>query len=92
MQARTKLVTFRLSEQEYQHLCAVSAKCGARRVSEFVCSGVGGIVEKLRAPALGSPHWLGTTHDDYPSGSTRFAKNKSMSVRSNDQRWPDTIS
>jgi hypothetical protein len=45
MQARTKLVTFRLSEEEYEHLRAVSAARGARSVSEFVRSGVGWIVE-----------------------------------------------
>jgi hypothetical protein len=45
MQARTKLVTFRLSEEEYEHLRAVSEARGARSVSEFVRSGVGWIVE-----------------------------------------------
>jgi hypothetical protein len=45
MQARTKLVTFRLSEEEYEHLRAVSEAHGARSVSEFVRSGVGWIVE-----------------------------------------------
>jgi hypothetical protein len=45
IQARTKLVTFRLSEDEYEHLRAVSAARGARSVSEFVRSSVGWIVE-----------------------------------------------
>ena len=45
MQARTKLVTFRLSEDEYEHLRAVSAARGARSVSEFVRSSVAWIVE-----------------------------------------------
>ena len=38
-------MTFRLSEDEYQHLRAVSAARGARSVSEFVRSSVGWIVE-----------------------------------------------
>jgi hypothetical protein len=45
MHARRRLVTFRLSEEEYEHLCNVSAARGARSVSDFVRSGVGWIIE-----------------------------------------------
>lgn len=45
MQPRTRLVTFRLSDEEYEHLRAVSAARGARSVSEFVRSSVGWIIE-----------------------------------------------
>ena len=45
MQPRTKLVTFRLSEEEYERLRAISAARGARSVSEFVRYSLGWIVE-----------------------------------------------
>ena len=45
MQVRTKLVSFRLSQEEYEHLCAVSAARGARSVSEFLRTSVGCIIE-----------------------------------------------
>lgn len=45
MDARTKLVTFRLSKEEFERLRAVSAAHAARSVSEFVRVGVGWIVE-----------------------------------------------
>jgi len=50
MQARTKLVTFRLSEEEYDHLRAVSEAHGAGSVSEFVRFGVGWIIENCERP------------------------------------------
>jgi hypothetical protein len=45
MRPRTKLVTFRLSEEEYEHLRAVSEARGARSVSEFVRSSLAWILE-----------------------------------------------
>ena len=45
MRPRTKLVTFRLSAEEYEHLLAVSEARGARSVSEFVRSSLGWILE-----------------------------------------------
>jgi hypothetical protein len=45
MDARTKLVTFRLSKEEFEHLRAVSEAHAARSVSEFVRAGVGWIVD-----------------------------------------------
>ena len=45
MRPRTKLVTFRLSEEEYEHLRSVSEARGARNVSEFVRCSLGWMLE-----------------------------------------------
>lgn len=97
---RTRLVSFRLSEGEYEHLRLVTVSQGARSVSDFVRTGVSWIIENCDRPVwdfltASGQNPLRVTTDVPSAANTNVAVSRSTSdayadVESTDPR-SDTL-